>query len=65
MNELKQINKNVQKKQMLRLIMTCGSVVIGTIAFAKYMYQAGITDTEKAMDDEYRKAFEKWSIKNF
>lgn len=65
MNELKQINKNVQKKQILRLIMTCGSVVIGTIAFAKYMYQAGITDTEKAMADEYRKAFEKWSIKNF
>lgn len=65
MNELKQINKNVQKKQILRLIMTCGSVVIGTIAFAKYMYQAGITDTEKAMTDEYRKAFEKWSIKNF
>lgn len=65
MNELKQINKNVQKKQILRLIMTCGSVVIGTIAFAKYMYQAGITDKEKAMVDEYRKAFEKWSIKNF
>lgn len=53
MNELKQINKRVQKKQILRLIMTCGSVVIGTIAFAKYMYQAGITDAQRRIAHEF------------
>lgn len=53
MNKLKQINKNIQKKQILRLVMTCGSVAIGTIAFAKYMYQAGITDTQKQITHEF------------
>lgn len=53
MNELKQINKRVQKKQILRLVTTCASVIVGTIAFAKYMYQAGVTDTQKSMANEF------------
>lgn len=68
MDELKKINSKIAAKQIRRIAGGIGSMILGTILIAKFMYQKGITDCQmnisKEFPDEYAAMTEK-VIKTF
>lgn len=68
MDELKKINSKIAVKQIRRIAGGIGSMILGTILIAKFMYQKGITDCQinisKEFPDEYAAMTEK-VIKTF
>jgi ABC-type Na+ transport system ATPase subunit NatA len=53
MNELKMINKNIAKKQLLRIVGSILGIGFGLVQIAKFMYQKGVTDCQEHISMEF------------
>lgn len=53
MNELQKVNAKIVKQQIGRLAGGIGTVVLGAVLIGKFVYQKGITDTQKAISNEF------------
>lgn len=53
MNELKQINTRIAKKQIGRIVIGISQVILGMVLIGRYMYQKGITDEQAALHEDF------------
>ena len=53
MDEIRKVNAKVARKQLGRIVGGVVTVVLGGTLIGKFIYQKGITDTQKAISKEF------------
>lgn len=53
MEELKRINARIAKKQLGRIGLGVGSLILGVVCIGRYAYQDGITAEQRHLSKEY------------
>ncbi len=58
MEELKRINAGIVKKQLGRIGLGVGSLILGVVCIGRYAYQAGITAEQRYLSKEHPDVYE-------
>lgn len=58
MEELKRINARIAKKQLGRIGLGVGSLILGAVCIGRYAYQAGITADQRHLSKYYPDIYE-------
>lgn len=57
MNELEKINAAIAVKQVGRIVIGVGSVILGTVLIGKFTYQRGITVCQKTISEAFSEEY--------